>query len=63
MRIKISRKEARESEFWLELAEPLKEFEQEKDRFIAGSPRIKKDIRIYHRENKMKFFGIYDFLF
>ena len=42
MRIKISRKEARESEFWLELTEPLKEFEQEKVALLQESVELRK---------------------
>ena len=42
MRIKISRKEARESEFWLELTEPLKEFEREKPSLLQESTELRK---------------------
>src|SRR3989338_4976465 len=42
MRIKISRKEARESEFWLELAEPLQEFEQEKMTLLQEALELRK---------------------
>lgn len=42
MRIKISRKEARESEFWLELTEPLKEFEQEKAALLQEALELRK---------------------
>ncbi len=42
MRIKISRKEARESEFWLELTEPLKEFEQERFYLLQEALELRK---------------------
>lgn len=42
MRIKISRKEARESEFWLELTEPLKEFEQGKTALLQEALELRK---------------------
>jgi len=42
MRIKISRKEARESEFWLELTEPLKESEQERAALLQEALELRK---------------------
>jgi len=42
MRIKISRKEARESEFWLELTEPLKEFERDKLSLLQEALELRK---------------------
>ncbi len=42
MRIKISRKEAKESRFWLHLTEPFKENTKEKERLINESNELTK---------------------
>ena len=42
MRIKISRKEAKESHLWLNLSEPLQENQQEKDKLIQESIELTK---------------------
>lgn len=42
MRVKISKKEARESEFWLELSEPSKEFENEKGGLLQEALELRK---------------------
>ncbi|MFH0820004.1 MAG: four helix bundle protein [bacterium] len=42
MRIKISKKEAKESGFWLELSQPLKENEKEKQDLIQESIELMK---------------------
>ena len=42
MRIKISRKETKESRFWLKLTEPLKEKEKEKEFLIQEATELMK---------------------
>ncbi len=42
MRIKISRKESKESKFWLELTSPLKENQKEKEELIKESIELMK---------------------
>lgn len=42
MKIKISRKESKETIFWLELSEPRSEWSQEKDRLIDESTQLMK---------------------
>ena len=42
MRIKISRKEAKESRFWLKLTEPLKENQKEKEYLIQEITELMK---------------------
>ena len=42
MRIKISRKESNESEFWLELSEPKKELESEKASLLQEALELRK---------------------
>ena len=42
MRIKISRKEAKESRFWLRLAEPLLENQEEKEELIQEALELTK---------------------
>jgi len=42
MRAKISKKEARESEFWLELSEPFGEFEKEKGELLQEVLELRK---------------------
>ena len=40
MRIKISRKEVKESRYWLQITEPLKEYQKEKDYLIQESTEL-----------------------
>ncbi|MEI8061605.1 MAG: four helix bundle protein [Candidatus Berkelbacteria bacterium] len=40
MRIRISRKEVKESRFWLKLAEPLSEYQKEKERLIDEATQL-----------------------
>jgi len=42
LRIKICRKEAKESRFWLELSEPEEEYKIEKDELISESTQLMK---------------------
>ncbi len=42
MRIKISRKETKESRYWLKLTDPLKENEKEKESLIQESTELMK---------------------
>lgn len=42
MRVKISKKESKESRFWLELTEPLPEYQQEKEELIAETNELMK---------------------
>jgi len=42
MRIKISRKEAKESQFWLTLSEPKSEFQKEQNELIQESIELRK---------------------
>lgn len=42
MRAKISKKEARESEFWIELSEPSQEFEKEKRELLQEVLELRK---------------------
>lgn len=42
MRVKISKKEARESQFWLELTQPTEEDEREKQALIKESVELRK---------------------
>jgi len=42
MRVKISKKEAKESRYWLILTEPLKENQTERDELIAGATELMK---------------------
>jgi four helix bundle protein len=42
MRIKISKKESKESRYWLRLAEPLKENQKEKEELIQEATELMK---------------------
>lgn len=52
MRIKISRKEAKESQFWLTLSEPKSEFQKEKDELIQESTELRKIFRAILEKSK-----------
>lgn len=42
MRIKISRKEAKESRYWLELTEPNRKYDEDKNRLINEATELMK---------------------
>ena len=53
MRIKISRKEAKESGYWVELTEPKEEQMMEKQNLIKEPTELHEDIRFNCREVKI----------